>query len=148
MYITLYKHLLHVAILFLLQLEYTGELVEGKLVPTVEKDPFTLAMGKPYHPGRVLGAGGSLLGWEKVMGPEYTKSGRSRASVNSPQNFDATVASIKEQVRNEMREEFNAWAKQMNLPTLPFSSTTPADSSSHPRREGEQEINAREEVRD
>ncbi|XP_021733080.1 uncharacterized protein LOC110699877 [Chenopodium quinoa] len=65
-------------------LEYTGELVEGKLVPTVEKDPFTLAMGKPYHPGRVLGAGGSLLGWEKVMGPEYTKSGRSRESVNSP----------------------------------------------------------------
>ncbi|XP_021762217.1 uncharacterized protein LOC110726986 [Chenopodium quinoa] len=80
------------------------------------------------------------------MGPEYTKSGRSQASVNSPQNFDATVASIKEQVRNEMREEFNAWAKQMNLPTLPFSSTTPADSSSHPRREGEQEINAREEI--
>ncbi|XP_021724911.1 uncharacterized protein LOC110692221 isoform X2 [Chenopodium quinoa] len=127
-------------------LEYTGELVEDKLVPTVEKDPFTLAMGKPYHPGRVLGAGGSLLGWEKVMGPKYTKSGRSQASVNSPQNFDATVASIKEQVRNEMSEEFNAWAKQMNLPTLPFSSTNPADSSSHPRRQGEQEINAREEI--
>ncbi|XP_021762643.1 uncharacterized protein LOC110727388 [Chenopodium quinoa] len=58
-------------------IEHTEELVEGKLVPSVEKDPFTLALGKPYHPGRVVGAGGSLLGWEKVMGPEYTKSGRS-----------------------------------------------------------------------
>ncbi|XP_021729804.1 uncharacterized protein LOC110696767 [Chenopodium quinoa] len=80
------------------------------------------------------------------MGPEYTKSGRSRASVNSPVNLDATVASIKEQVRNEMREEFNAWEKQMNLPSLPFSSATPVDSSSHPRKQGEDEIHADEEV--
>ncbi|XP_021756651.1 uncharacterized protein LOC110721770 [Chenopodium quinoa] len=80
------------------QLEYTEQMVEGKLVPTVEKNPFTLALGIPYHLGRVVGSGGTLLGWEKVMGPEYTKSGRSRASVNSPLDLDAKVASIKEQV--------------------------------------------------
>ncbi|XP_021743402.1 uncharacterized protein LOC110709489 [Chenopodium quinoa] len=121
-------------------IEHTEELVEGKLVPSVEKDPFTLALGKPYHPGRVVGAGGSLLGWEKVMGPEYTKSGRSRASVNSPHDLVSTVESIKEQVRNELVSEFNAWAKQMNLPSLPFPSNTPVDSCSHPKGQGEDDI--------
>ncbi|XP_021764093.1 uncharacterized protein LOC110728751 [Chenopodium quinoa] len=77
-------------------LEYTIEVVQGKLVPNVEKDPFTLALGKAYHPGRVVGSGGTLLGWEKVMGSEYTKSGISRSSVNSPDDLDAKVASIKD----------------------------------------------------
>ncbi|XP_021721346.1 uncharacterized protein LOC110688894 [Chenopodium quinoa] len=89
--------------------------------------------------------GGTLLGWEKVMGSEYTKMGRSRASVNSPEELDAKVASIKEQVRNELIGEFNAWAKQMNLP-LPFPSTTPVDSSSHPKRQGEDERHGEEEI--
>lgn len=129
----------------MLQLEYTTEVVEGKLVPTIEKDPFTLALGKPYHPGRVVGMGGTLLGWEKVMGSEYTKMGRSRASVNSPEELDAKVASIKEQVRNELIGEFNAWAKQMNLP-LPFPPTTPVDSSSHPKGQGEDERHGEEEI--
>ncbi|XP_021716895.1 uncharacterized protein LOC110684771 [Chenopodium quinoa] len=53
-------------------LEHTSEVVEGKLTPSIENDPFTLALGKPYHPGRVIGAGGKQLGWEKVMGSEYT----------------------------------------------------------------------------
>ncbi|XP_021762548.1 uncharacterized protein LOC110727290 [Chenopodium quinoa] len=132
--------MLLISVFLWLQIEHTEELVEGKLVPSVEKDPFTLALGKPYHPGRVVGAGGSLLGWEKVMGPEYTKSGRSRASVNSPHDLVSTVESIKEQVRNELVSEFNAWAKQMNLPSLPFPSNTPVDSYSHPKGQGEDDI--------
>ncbi|XP_021756878.1 uncharacterized protein LOC110721949 [Chenopodium quinoa] len=35
-------------------LEHTSEVVEGKLTPSIENDPFTLALGKPYHPGESL----------------------------------------------------------------------------------------------
>ena len=136
--------------LFMLQIEYTEELVEGKLVPTVDHDPFTLALKKPYHPGRVVGAGGSLQGWEKVMGPEYSKSAKSRASVNSPVNsnmlLDATqVSAMLEKVRNEMREEFNEWARNNNMATLPFSEVS---SCNQPRVQAEHEIHADEEVHD
>ncbi|XP_021764694.1 uncharacterized protein LOC110729273 [Chenopodium quinoa] len=106
-------------------LEHTQEMVEGKFEPSVENDPFTMALGRSYHPGRVVGSGGSLLGWNKVMGPEYTKSGRSQASVNLPGELDSKVASIKEQVRKELVGELNAWAKLMNLPALPANLVKP-----------------------
>ena len=122
-------------------------MVEGKFEPSVENDPFTMALGRPYHPGRVVGSGGSLLGWNKVMGPEYTKSGRSRASVNSPGELDAKVASIKEQVRNELVGELNAWAKLMNLPTLSFLTSTPVDSCSEPKGQGEGDRHGGDEIR-
>ncbi|XP_021731431.1 FK506-binding protein 3-like [Chenopodium quinoa] len=118
-------------------LEHTQELVEGKFEPSVENDPFAMALGRPYHPGRVVGSGGSLLGWKKVMGQEYTKSGRSQASVNSPGELDAKVASITEQVHNELVGEFNAWEKKMNLPTLSFLTSTLVDSCSQPKGQGE-----------
>ncbi|XP_021734247.1 nonsense-mediated mRNA decay protein 2-like [Chenopodium quinoa] len=55
-------------------LEHTQELVEGKFEPSVENDPFTMALGRPYHPGRVVGSGGSLLGWQKVPNPTHVDS--------------------------------------------------------------------------
>ena len=58
-------------------------MVEGKLTPTRDMDPFTLALGKPYHPGRVLGVGGKRLGIEAVMGSEYTKSTKSKPSFST-----------------------------------------------------------------
>ena len=82
-----------------------------------------------------------------MMGPKYTKSGKSRASVNSPGELDAKVASIKEQVRNELVGELNAWAKLMNLPTLPFLTRTPVDSCSEPKGQGEGDRNGGDEIR-
>ena len=66
------------------QMQYTAEMCEGKLTPTRERDPFTLTLGKPYHPGRVVGVGEKRLGIEAVMGREYTKSTKSKPSSSSP----------------------------------------------------------------
>ena len=121
----------------LLKLEHTSEVIEGKLTPSIEHDPFTLALGKPYHPGRVIGFGGKQLGWEKVMGSEYTKSAKSRSSVNSPHRIDekekeSIKAEIRAELQEQMQSQFNAILKHMNLPPLPFPSSTPVDSCSHP----------------
>ena len=57
------------------------------------------------------------------------------------------MASIKEQVRNELVGEFNAWAKQTNLPTLSFLASTPVDSYSQPKGQGEGDRHGGDEIR-
>ena len=118
-------------------------MVEGKLTPTVENDPFSLALGKPLHPGRVIGAGGHLQGWQKVMGESYTKSGRRHSSVSSQVDMDAKVESIKEDLRKEMQQQFNAILMHMNMP--PLSSNMETNSTSHPQYEHPQKEKSQEE---
>lgn len=125
-------------------------MVEGKLTASIENDPFTLAMGKPLHPGRVIGSGGHLQGWQKVMGEGYTKSGRRRSRVSSEVDMDAKVEAIREELRNEMQEQFNAILRQMNMAQIPI--TAMAGATSHPLEEHPQkglsnEENSFQEVR-
>ena len=129
----------------LLQLEHISEVVEGKLTPSIDNDPFTLALGKPYHPGRVIGSGGKQLGWEKVMGPEYTRSGRSRSSVNSPHRMnekekESIKAEIRKEVQEQLQSQFNAILKHMNLSILSLPSNTQVDSCSHPKGVGDDPV--------
>ena len=76
-------------------MQYTTEMCEGKLTPTRERDPFTLALGKPYHPRRVVGVEGKRLGIEAVMGPHYTKSTKSKPSSYSPQVTESHILEIR-----------------------------------------------------
>ncbi|XP_021755265.1 uncharacterized protein LOC110720537 [Chenopodium quinoa] len=71
------------------------------------------------------------------MGSEYTKSAKRRSSVNSPYRIDekekeSIKAEIHVELQEQMQSQFNAILKHMNLPPLPFPSSTPVDSCSHP----------------
>ena len=127
-------------------MQYTTEMFEGKLSPTCERDPFTLALGKPYHPGRVVRVGGKRLGIEAVMGREYTKSTKSKPSSSSPQVTDSQKQEIKEELRQEFQEQFNALLKQLNLPNLELPLQTLGDSCSRPQEEANKPHFVQEEV--
>lgn len=127
---------------------YTNDMLEGKLTPTPDNDPFTLAFQKPYHPGRVVGAGGTRLGLEAVMGSDYTRtrSCKSQPSVNTPQCTDSTKEAIKEELRQEMQEQFNAILKHLNLAPMPIPIHTPGDSCSRPGEHNNKEQVDKQEV--
>ena len=84
-------------------------MVEGKLTPTREKDPFTLALGKTYHPRRVIGVGGKRLGIEAVMGSEYTKSTKSKPS-------SATSPQFKDTRKMQLRRSYDKRCKSNSMP--------------------------------
>ena len=112
-------------------MQYTTEMCEGKLTPTRENDPFTLALGKPYHPGRVVRVRGKRMGIEAVMGREYTKSTKRKPSSSSQQISDSQKMELKEELREELRQEyrqefqqqFSALLKQLNIPNLELPQT-------------------------
>ena len=67
------------------------------------------------------GVGGVCLGVRKVYGDQYTSASKSSASsVNSVASIDveAMKAQIREELRAEITQNFNAILAQMGLPTF------------------------------
>ncbi|XP_057249759.1 uncharacterized protein LOC130590992 isoform X1 [Beta vulgaris subsp. vulgaris] len=103
------------AIIGLKEKEATGE-----FTPRGQVDALHETLGWDEY-GRVRGVGGVRLGVRKVYGDQFTSTSRSSASsVNSAAAIDmeAMKAELREELRAEMTQNFNAILAQMGLPTF------------------------------
>ncbi|XP_056683750.1 uncharacterized protein [Spinacia oleracea] len=100
----------------------------GEFIPERNKDVLYAVLG-PDRPRHMVGLGGIGLGVRKVFGKEL--STRSVSSVNGPLNLEAMRSSIKEELREEIKESFNVILRQMGMPELPKDVLPPVDTSTH-----------------
>ncbi|XP_057250821.1 uncharacterized protein LOC130591513 [Beta vulgaris subsp. vulgaris] len=92
----------------------------GEFTPRGQVDALHETLGRDQY-GRVRGVGGVRLGVRKVYGDQYTSTSRSTtSSVNSSPSIDveAMKAELREELRAEMTQNFNAILAQMGLPTF------------------------------